>query len=859
MKIVRTKAVFLICMAAVFPSGSQTRFDLQSYRRYVETHRDMSTDALLSEFPIQQPYYRMGPADTSLAGIAYLDSIRLKFPLTREELALLGRNRFVVTERLNHDCFGCGFHDVYRNDLPVMITADAVLQALHASYDRILSDVEIGVLQPRLDSLLAALYGMLPRLAEKYRDDAPLAEALADADLYVTVAKSLLNGAKLETRFCPAARMDDIWNAVQAEQYVEMPLFSKRARKLDFSQFRVRGHYTREFWDPATQTLKTLGPYFKAMMWLGRIDFLLTPPPAADELPWTREEIRRMNLGAVILNELIDSSGVRSVLESIDGILRLMVGESDNLTPAELAAIVAGQRLTDAAGLLDDGVFDSYHSALIASQLGGQRILSDCFVMNPFSAEPDTLPVSFRLMGQRFIVDSYIFSNLVYDRIVYQGEKIWRPMPDPLDALFVLGNDNAAPLLKAELDQYHYASQAASLRYLVDSFDPGFWDASLYNSWLNAVRLLNPPQNLATFPLFMRTAAWQHEKLNTQLASWAQLRHDNLLYAKQSYTGMTTCSFPHSYVEPYPEFFRQIARFARQAKSVFEGVPAVASWRGLGGYFTRLDSLSEKLGEMALKELDRIPFSQEETDFLKRMLFIDGMSGSPPYSGWYSELFYEPWDAAETDYIVADVHTQPTDAFGALVGRVLHVGVGRINLGVFLADSPSSDFRPMAYMGPVMSYYQTVTENFDRLTDERWAANFSQARPTALGRPDWVSVYLADAEGKSYPPGRELYSVIYNGTDDRGAALPERLVLEQNYPNPFNPSTRIAFRLPASGRVRICILDRLGRMVDVPVDAVMPAGRHVLQWESGGLASGLYVCRIQADSRVVSIKMVLVR
>ena len=61
----------------------------------------------------------------------------------------------------------------------------------------------------------------------------------------------------------------------------------------------------------------------------------------------------------------------------------------------------------------------------------------------------------------------------------------------------------------------------------------------------------------------MQTAAWWQQKMNTQLASWAQLRHDNLLYAKPSYSGGVSCSFPEAYVEPFPEFYGRLAAFAR--------------------------------------------------------------------------------------------------------------------------------------------------------------------------------------------------------------------------------------------------------------------------------------------------------
>ena len=146
----------------------------------------------------------------------------------------------------------------------------------------------------------------------------PLAGTLAPQLGRISVgAKSPLTlGIKEANSGGPAAQymdnetVDAIWNAIQAEQLVNMPLFSERNRKLDFSQFTVRGHYAAPFWGETGQ--RTLGDYFKAMMWLGRMDFLLTPPPENPwELPWGREEIRRMNLGAVMLNELVGNKGVQ--------------------------------------------------------------------------------------------------------------------------------------------------------------------------------------------------------------------------------------------------------------------------------------------------------------------------------------------------------------------------------------------------------------------------------------------------------------------------------------------------------------------------------------------------------------------
>ena len=63
----------------------------------------------------------------------------------------------------------------------------------------------------------------------------------------------------------------------------------------------------------------------------------------------------------------------------------------------------------------------------------------------------------------------------------------------------------------------------------------------------------------------MRTEAWQHKQLQTQLASWSELRHNTILYAKQSYTMGATCEYPAGYVEPYPETYAHIKLFAAEA------------------------------------------------------------------------------------------------------------------------------------------------------------------------------------------------------------------------------------------------------------------------------------------------------
>ncbi len=90
------------------------------------------------------------------------------------------------------------------------------------------------------------------------------------------------------------------------------------------------------------------------------------------------------------------------------------------------------------------------------------------------------------------------------------------------------------------------------------------------------------------------------------------------------------------------------------------------------------------------------------------------------------------------------------------------------------------------------------------------------------------------------------------------------VVLEQNRPNPFNPTTAIRFDLPSPQQVRLDIFGVSGRRVRTLLDQHLTAGRHSVTWngtdESGvPLAGGVYFCRLQAQHRTVTGKMVLLR
>ncbi|MBN2200451.1 T9SS type A sorting domain-containing protein [bacterium] len=80
-----------------------------------------------------------------------------------------------------------------------------------------------------------------------------------------------------------------------------------------------------------------------------------------------------------------------------------------------------------------------------------------------------------------------------------------------------------------------------------------------------------------------------------------------------------------------------------------------------------------------------------------------------------------------------------------------------------------------------------------------------------------------------------------------------------NHPNPFNPLTTIRFEAAAAGRVRLEVADASGRMVAVIADGRYAGGSHTVCFDASGLASGVYIVRMQAEGFTASRKIALVK
>ncbi len=854
---------------------SQTApFNLDTYKDFLKDNKDMTPTELLEMYPAG---YFLDNVNLSYEDALYFDKIVREYNITEHEKEFLRKNGFVVTERLRQGSFDYHFRLIYKKDLPVFISTDAILHAYHCSYDAILKDIELDYLIDKLGVLLKKMHSSMDKLVLKYSPYAKMKKMLQDVDVYLTIPLKLL---KINVKpFYPSneAVIKELLNLIDKEQMTSYKLFSDYcARDIDFSQFKPRGHYAQD----EDFTDKELENYFRAMMWLGRTEIYLSLPESdLDKFGCTEEQLNdmivRQAVDALLLVELLELSGANTDYEEFEKVISFFVGEQDNVTCPQLESLKIELNIRDAAALLDNSTLKQFQQTLSTKTFSNQQIVSQLLYSDPLSPEEVKAASAFMLLGQRFVIDSYITGNVVFDHILYQGSKPCRLYPSTLDILFAFGNDASTQLLIPELKKYHYSSNLAGLRYLVDQYDDSFWESSLYCMWLKAIKTLSPnsPAKRENLPLFMQTGAWGLEKMNTQLASWTELRHDNLLYAKQSYTSGDACFYPCGYVEPIPEFYRVLNRTARIAIEKFKNLSTLTADNDrLFEYLEHLQNVTDTLLSISEKELSNTCLNNAEIAFIER-LFMEGgwSSGAVPPNGWYPELFYNVDDILKNDFLVADYHTTPTDCGGNMIGAVSHAGTGYVDMLITAVNMP--DGQRIAFIGPVMSYHEYVTTNFLRLNDEEWKESYFQKS----FRPEWVNGYLADKTGASKSTILKLAaskeeiekmlgtSYNYTGQKEILNSFETSPVSMENSPNPLAGHTVISFTIPEILRnytTRLSIYDLHGKVIKTLVNEELPPGNYITKWDrenSTGLLvpKGMYIIRITVGSIVESQKIIV--
>ena len=406
-----------------------------------------SADAFLTRW--QPKYLSPLPYDPSSAvNLSLVQGSHLA--LDQAEQDALKARGFVISGRQQFKTFFEGYRAIYADDLPLFVSADSVLHAVHRSYDTILRNIESGVLVTVLKTMLDTMHANL-----KFASSAAWpTETLADMDLYLAVARRLLGETNVATvagaKDADATKLVNL--ALSGSGLSDVQLFGG-SLTIDFSLFAPRGHYAGS---------SVLEPYFRTSMWVGHIDMSLIEQTAAGQVTFHRREFA----AAALLSQL--ASSVSTQWSALDETLHAFVGESDNMVPGDFTKLAQTVGVADPSALLDSSDA-ALAQAIVSGGFGIQRIASQIVYASPDNPNPP-LDRSFLLLGQRYVIDSEVLSNIVYDRLPLEP---YRLMPSPLDVAFAaFGNSRAAELLKSDLSTYPgYPAALHYMRVLVESHE----------------------------------------------------------------------------------------------------------------------------------------------------------------------------------------------------------------------------------------------------------------------------------------------------------------------------------------------------------------------------------------------------
>ncbi len=581
----------------------------------------------------QTPQYSL-PLD--LSTIQNLNGIDSVLSLTVQQKELLKRNGFFVKDFGIQDDITEPYNYLKDHEIPVFVTSDTLLHLYHIMFDQTLKGIEE---REFFDSILDLSKALFDKSIEDYDTftEPHLKEAARRNVGFFGVGLSLLqtpttgynNSETIRTVSfsIPEYVTENVTTELSFieahEGFHDSSLFRY---KEDYSQYNPRGHYTQS---------ETLKRYFKAMMWYGRITFLLRGSDIVSEADANIATIQACLISTALPTLTDHGRPLEELWERVYVVTTFFVGSADDLIPSEyLTSIntVFGARF-DATEFTNEtkmvnllGTLAQQRSPQIYGGTGNVGI------QPPFSKEQlnEVLEKTkgMRLMGQRFIPDSYMFQNLVFPTIgqfTGNGEPFtyWmgqRVMPRGLDIMTILGSKRARELLTVEGDTAYefYDRQVDNLTGQFALLNTTEWNRNLYWGWLYTLQPLLESFD-TRYPSFMQTNAWSDKELQTTLASWTELRHDTILYAKQSYTPRITSIPPEEtpgigYVEPVPEFYQRLLALTTMTRTGLTDLQALNETETYR--LNNLETLLRRLLSISALELKGKGLNESDYEFI---------------------------------------------------------------------------------------------------------------------------------------------------------------------------------------------------------------------------------------------------
>lgn len=635
---------------------------------------------------------------------------------TQEQKNSIIENGFVVMPTKEEQLFYIYENNEYMK-IPSFVTTDSVLQVYHVFYDYSLRTLEneklIGILEKLTNNMIEkSIY-----LYDNAKNDQIKSTLLKNISFF-SVAQLCLD-KELPENIPQRAKEMAIKEYGLIDENKGFSNSNILPYQLDYSQYKPRGHYTRN---------DDLKRYFKAMMWYGQVGF---PLHILDE---NGKEKRAMEetLQALLITYTVflnneDSGDIDIQLwENIYEPTGFYVGTGDDLNLYHYR----------------DLILDVYGKNPDISEFSDKERLNKIYEEAEKLPEPKikakytqvNMPVGkqFRFMGQRYVPDAEIIQEMV--------EPIKRPIPSGLDVMAVLGSQRAYDIqinVNKENEKWDgYVDAFNKMNNKFTNISDDKYRSNMYYGWLWTLKGL-----LRTFddgyPSFMTNSVWEDKSLNTALASWSELKHDTVLYGKQSGAECGGGEEPpqiKGYVEPNIEVYERLLWLTKYSKLNLKNRNLLTG--SLEDKLQKFEELLQFLIDCSVKQLNNQELTdQEYYDLLTYGGLLEYLTSS--FAGDGMRWFEITSDTDKNMAIISDIHTIGPNQYSA--GGYFQVGVGPAS-EIFVVV-PIGD-KLYITRGAVFSYYEFVNmdKSQGRLTDEEWQNMIKENRVPE--QPKWMDSFI---------------------------------------------------------------------------------------------------------------------
>ena len=697
--------------------------------RYTKSQLDFATRIRAREAELRRRNFQ--PEDGR--GRVNMDNLVNPFQLKEFDPKLhemLGRTGFAIVPAEHNQLFHVYEKNDYA-DFPSFVTTDLYLQLFHLYFDCVLRDVE----EKHLDSLMTVFSSRmgteLKMLAGSSRE-AEVRTAAEFGQAWFAVASWLFSHDEAPGQEAVPDIPENYRQMVADEirkvfagknTYSEMLEYFPPREPFAYALFRPRGHYTRS---------QLCRRYFRGMMWLQTAHFGTDKP----------EKMKQVALIADIFNQRPE---LQELYGKVSDPITYLMGTPDNITLEQVSGLIRQTGLPIGKLLQSGKAMKKLTQEIEKLAQGQMRIVMP-------SARASRYLVD--IMPQRYQPDAAALIETVDSK----SKVSQRACPKGLDWMAVMGLPGAERILTEELKEAQkWPGFAGALDEARKKTADTQWDACMANRWMQALQTLGDTAQVR--PYFMQTPQWQKKILNTALASWAELKHDAILYAKQPMLAECGDGGPEApvvkgYIEPNVRFWEKAVDLVMQMDRTLtayglqtEKAKAVTE---------RIRELAEFCRDVSRKELAGKQLTDEEYEQIEIVgATVENISlelvseDNQMLQGWS--------DVVSTDKkvaVVADVFTANGDNVAIKDRCVLYEGVGPAYEIYVVVEIDGFLYLTR---GAVFSYREfTRLVSDPRMTDEEWQKELMKT--PAGGTPVWMKEVTAPAKGMSADDEETFYS-----------------------------------------------------------------------------------------------------